>query len=54
LNDKRVRRALALAIDRESLVRNVTRGGQQPAYNFCPPSPMFTSQARIDGDLAES
>ena len=54
LNDKRVRRALALAIDRESLVRNVTRGGQQPAYNFCPPSPMFTSQARIDGDLAEA
>ena len=54
LNDKRVRRALALAIDRESLVRNVTRGGQQPAYNFCPPSPMFTSQARIDGDLEEA
>ncbi len=54
LNDKRVRRALALAIDRESLVRNVTRGGQQPAYNFCPPSPQFTSGARIEGDLAEA
>lgn len=54
LNDKRVRRALALAIDRESLVRNVTRGGQQPAYNFCPPSPVFTSTARIAGDLAEA
>ena len=54
LNDKRVRRALALAIDRESLVRNVTRGGQQPAYNFCPPSPLFTSNARIEGDLAEA
>ena len=54
LNDPRVRRALALSIDRESLVKNVTRGGQQPAYNFCPPSPLFTSEARIQGDLAEA
>lgn len=52
LDDVRVRRALALAIDRESLVTNVTRGGQQPALNFCPPSDKFTSTARIDGDLA--
>lgn len=51
LNDARVRRALALAIDRESLVNNVTRGGQQPAYNFCPPSEDFKSRARIKGDL---
>jgi oligopeptide transport system substrate-binding protein len=54
LNDKRVRRALALAIDRESIVRNITRGGQQPAYNFTPPSPQFKSEARIAGDLAEA
>jgi oligopeptide transport system substrate-binding protein len=33
-NDVRVRRALALAVDRETLVRNVTRGGAQPAYHF--------------------
>ncbi len=51
LNDVRVRRALALAIDRESLVENVLLGGQQPAYNFCPPSDKFTSTARIEGDL---
>jgi oligopeptide transport system substrate-binding protein len=52
LDDVRVRRALALAIDRESLVNNVTRGGQQPAYNFCPPSDHFESRARLEGDLA--
>jgi oligopeptide transport system substrate-binding protein len=54
LNDKRVRRALALALDRSSIVRNVTRGGQTPAYNFTPPSPKFKSEARIAGDLAEA
>jgi oligopeptide transport system substrate-binding protein len=37
LNDKRVRRALALSIDREGLIRNVLRGGQKPATGFTPP-----------------
>ncbi len=37
LKDKRVRRALAMAIDRDGIVRNVTRGGQQPAHTFTPP-----------------
>lgn len=36
LQDKRVRRALALAIDRESLIRNVLRGGQKPAVGLTP------------------
>ncbi|MDB6137645.1 MAG: oppA 2, partial [Verrucomicrobiaceae bacterium] len=35
-NDKRVRRALALAIDRESLIENVTRAGQKPATSLTP------------------
>ena len=39
LLDPRVRRALALAIDRESIVKNVIRGGQIPAYSFVPPGP---------------
>ena len=36
-NDVRVRKALALAIDRESIVKNVLRCGQQPATGMTPP-----------------
>ncbi len=37
LNNPLIRRALSLAIDRESIVKNVTRGGQQAAHSFTPP-----------------
>ena len=37
MDDKRVRKALALAIDRERLVKYVTKGGQMPATAFTPP-----------------
>ena len=36
LKDVRVRQALNLAIDRESVVENITRGGQIPAKGFTP------------------
>ena len=36
LDDPRVRRALGLAIDRESIVRNLTRGGERAAYSLGP------------------
>ena len=36
LKDARVRKALALAFDRPTLVKRVTKGGQLPAYAFCP------------------
>ena len=39
LLDVRVRRALAMTIDRESIVKNVIRAGQIPAYSFVPPGP---------------
>jgi len=37
LDDKRVRRALALAMPREAIVETVTKAGQVPAYSLVPP-----------------
>ena len=55
LNDKRVRRALALALDRESLVKNVARGGQQPAYVATYPGTAgYTARARLEGTVEDA
>ncbi|MBP8131863.1 MAG: peptide ABC transporter substrate-binding protein [Candidatus Hydrogenedentes bacterium] len=35
--DKRVRQAFAMALDREAITRNVTRGGEVPASCYTPP-----------------
>jgi len=61
-NDPRVRRALSMAIDRESIVKDILKGGQIPAWCFTPPNtggytcpPMLrfdTTEAR--GLLAEA
>jgi oligopeptide transport system substrate-binding protein len=37
VDDVRVRRALSMAVDRQSLIDNVTKGGQQPAQWFVLP-----------------
>ena len=37
LNDARVRRALAMSIDRKAIIDNVWRSGQSPALEFAPP-----------------
>ncbi|MDR2675091.1 MAG: peptide ABC transporter substrate-binding protein [Opitutaceae bacterium] len=37
LNDQRVRRALALAVDRAAITGKILRGGQRPARAFTPP-----------------
>jgi oligopeptide transport system substrate-binding protein len=36
LKDVRVRQALSLTLDRDSIVENITRGGQAPALGFTP------------------
>ena len=55
LNDVRVRRALAMTIDRESLVRNVTHGGQLPAYCLTPPNTAgYTCRTHLKEDVAEA
>jgi oligopeptide transport system substrate-binding protein len=53
LNDVRIRRALARAVDRDAIVEKILRGGQQPAYAFTPPDTAgYTSAARIPTDFA--
>ncbi len=49
-NDVRVRKALALAIDRENLLKNVVKGGKTAAYAFVPPG---LKDARAGKDFRE-
>jgi len=42
LKDAKVRKALALAIDRPTLVKRVTKSGQLPAYSFSPKFASYT------------
>lgn len=52
LDDVRVRKALAYSIDRESLVKNVTRGGQKPAFHYTPDNPYgYTAKANFSYDV---
>jgi oligopeptide transport system substrate-binding protein len=62
LRDPRLRRALALAIDRESIVKNVLRGGQSAATaltpsglgGYTPPAAVRTDLAAAKALLAEA
>lgn len=48
LSDPRIRRALALAVDRDAIVEKILRGGQQPAVAFTPPGTAgYTSSAAL-------
>ncbi|MEZ4743078.1 MAG: peptide ABC transporter substrate-binding protein [Bdellovibrionota bacterium] len=50
-NDVRVRRALAMTVDRKLIVERVTRGGQIPATSFTPPN---TAGYTFKGELPVS
>ena len=53
LNDVRVRRALAMSIDRQEIAEAVAKGGQFPAYTFTPPNTNgYTADARLSYDVA--
>jgi oligopeptide transport system substrate-binding protein len=53
VNDKRVRQALAMAIDRESIVKDIMKGGEIPAFNLTPPGTAgYTCRAQLREDIA--
>jgi len=52
LDDPRVRKALAMAINKDDLVNKVTRGGQIPANSLVPPSTGYTPAKGYNFDPA--
>ncbi len=51
LDDRRVRQALSLAVDRERLTRQVLKGGRRPAWHFTPPGTGgYTARDRLSFD----
>lgn len=52
LADRRVRRALSLAVDRDTLVTKVVRAGATPALSFVPPSTANYTPPVLDLDAA--
>jgi oligopeptide transport system substrate-binding protein len=52
LSDKRVRRALSMSVDRESIARQIMRGGEQAAYCFTPPNTAgYTCSSMVPYDI---
>jgi len=55
LDDRRVRQALALAVDRERLTQQVIKGGKTPAWAFTPPGiGGYTAKAQLRFDPARA
>jgi oligopeptide transport system substrate-binding protein len=52
LDDPRVRRALSLAVDRDTLARTVLAGSRAPAHSFTPPGTgSYTARAHLGTDF---
>jgi oligopeptide transport system substrate-binding protein len=55
LDDVRVRRALAMSIDRDAITKNITKGGETAAYNLTPPDTLgYTARAKLPYDIEEA
>jgi oligopeptide transport system substrate-binding protein len=55
LNDVRVRKALAMSVDRVSIVETIIKGGQEPAYNYTPPGAGgYEAKSRMTYDIEEA
>ncbi|MEM9587073.1 MAG: peptide ABC transporter substrate-binding protein [Planctomycetota bacterium] len=55
MDDPRVRRAIAMAIDRTQIVEQVTKAGQVPAYSLVPPGIAgYESPPGLEPDLQEA
>jgi len=55
LDDVRIRKALAMSIDRRALVENVLKGGQAPAYAYCVPGTAgYTCASAIEYNVEEA
>lgn len=49
LDNKKIRQALVMAVDRKQIVERVTKGGQIPAESFTPPGTAgYTAEAKIE------
>ncbi len=54
-DDVRVRKAFSLAMDRESIVQNITRGGELPAYGLTPPNTGgYTCRTKVEENVAKA
>jgi oligopeptide transport system substrate-binding protein len=55
LNDVRVRRALALSLDRNEIAAGLLKGGETPARNLTPPGTGgFTARVSMETDIPEA
>jgi len=55
VNDKRVRKALTMAIDRRAIADTIMRAGEEPAFFFTPPNTGgYTCQTKLSEDVAEA
>jgi oligopeptide transport system substrate-binding protein len=51
-DDVRVRKALSMALDREAITANITRGGELPAFHLVPPDTAgYTTRIGVEEDL---